>query len=318
MIRTPLEVQRDILAGYEAGEPSTSLARLYRKTPGAILDIVRRQGGTVRTLSDAKRVYPLREDAFALPLSPEASYWFGFLLADGCVTRRRTGQATLQLGLAEKDAAHVEAFARFLGTAQPKFRAEGRGYAGASALVGLHVTSHRLCDALGALGLVPRKSMRERMPEQLHSSRDAWRGMVDGDGWIAAGSFALGLTGSRTVCEQLSASLSGVAGVHASITPNRTIWKAMWTGNASRKVIEHLYEGACVSLARKQERADTAIAVRKRWGDKRPNPGCKATRFGCAVVGCEGTHRRDGFCALHCWKPPAGTQRLFPWGSPAA
>jgi DNA-binding transcriptional regulator WhiA len=76
-------------------------------------------GINMRPMSIAKRRYTCDEHVFG-QLNSEASYWLGFLLADGCLSQRPKQALTLSVALGEKDLQQLEALKTFLKATHPK------------------------------------------------------------------------------------------------------------------------------------------------------------------------------------------------------
>ena len=92
------------------------------------------------------RKYPLRENAFS-ELTPEATYWVGFLMADGCIGTN----GSIRISLKTTDRGHLDKFMAFVGTERPI-------YPSGSTCVQLHLSSRQICSDLIELGVIPRKS----------------------------------------------------------------------------------------------------------------------------------------------------------------
>jgi hypothetical protein len=63
------------------------------------------------------KLYSFNERAFDAPLSRDAAYWLGFLMADGALSRPPVNQ--LRLVLQARDRDHVAAFQAFLQAEHP-------------------------------------------------------------------------------------------------------------------------------------------------------------------------------------------------------
>ena len=105
---TTCDIER-MAAGYRAGQTTSELARIVGTDSGTVSYRLRRAGVVMRTNSQAKRLYTLREDAFAQHGDEATAYWFGFLCADGCNYRSR-GCGEVHLVLHKRDIAHLERF----------------------------------------------------------------------------------------------------------------------------------------------------------------------------------------------------------------
>jgi transposase len=209
----------------------------------------------VKLPSGRPRQYDLNEAAFD-ELTPESLYWLGFFFADGCLY----GNNTLILSLAKKDEDHLRKFKLFLGAGHPIHTVKpGAGTFGGTC-VRLSVKSTRLFGALTSRG-VSAKKVRSPV-EALLTSRDFWRGAVDGDGWLGVSVYNgvlypnLGLSGQRHFVQNFCDFL--ISEGLSSLTPrpsNSGIYRAQTSGNVAGEVVKKLYEDACVSLDRKYERA---------------------------------------------------------------
>ena len=101
--RVPADKAAEIVPRYLAGESGDSLGAEFGIAGRTVRELVRRAGGTVRDGCPVQR--PLRHDAFDV-LTPEAAYWLGMMFTDGTISRR-TGQASIALGLKECDRGHL-------------------------------------------------------------------------------------------------------------------------------------------------------------------------------------------------------------------
>jgi DNA-binding transcriptional regulator WhiA len=124
--------------------------------------------------SGPPRRYSLDESYFDEIDSFEKAYWLGFIVADGSVSDR----GMLSIGLKQDDVEHLFKFARSVKSDVP-IKDAGKGCAR------INVCSRHMADALGRLGVFPRKTFtvepwngsQELMPAY-------WRGLFDGDGCI--------------------------------------------------------------------------------------------------------------------------------------
>lgn len=67
-----------------------------------------------------KRIYSLNENIFDKINTPETAYWFGFILADGCISKTKNGyNKTIQIKLKADDSHHLEKFNKFVDTNKP-------------------------------------------------------------------------------------------------------------------------------------------------------------------------------------------------------
>ncbi|MFC0004261.1 RNA polymerase sigma factor [Micromonospora siamensis] len=202
------------------------------------------------------RVHTLNHGAFD-ELTPTACYWAGFLFADGSVTARQGHLPTVSVGLAECDRDHLVALRTFLGSTSsisapnPKLRS-----------CQFAVRSTQLADRLLQLG-----RYTGSVNEQLTSSRDFWRGVVDGDGSIGAYAKRPGgplspqfrLVGRPRLLEPFVDFLSERVSCNLTVRPHKTIATVGTTGRPARGIIDLLYRDAETALSRKAERAAAIV-----------------------------------------------------------
>ncbi len=207
------------------------------------------------------------EHAFDGPLSREARYWLGMLMADGCVTTNNGLSHCLVFNLKFSDYDHVASFQRFM-------RGTGKIYINTTkqhtAMV--RMTSRHMTDVLALYGIVPRKSLIAVAPDILKNDIDFWRGMVDGDGTV---SFSSGivkgkrytypyikLCGSRSIVTQFRDFVNTIdLSISPSISSADSIYAASMTGTKAVRIIHALYNDAPIALPRKFSVAKTIIVT---------------------------------------------------------
>ena len=191
------------------------------------------------------------DEAFFDSYTPAASYWAGFLAADGTLLLRGTARC-IKLGLAAVDRAHVEAFLRCAGSDHPAVERSDGGYLGVAA----NISSRRWWDALGArFGVGPRKSLTLGPPPAEMPDDAAWhyaRGYFDGDGTVRPDGTQLGVVGTQA----LLAWLRDLWGSHHALSPHASIWRLCVSGPVLRALVPRLYAGSTpdTRLARKYVR----------------------------------------------------------------
>ena len=209
-----------------------------------------------------RRLVPSNEGAFS-ELTEESAYWAGFLMADGCVGIPRVGSPSVSINLMLADRPHLVAFRTFLGatngiTTVPPKSDSGHAY--------IHIRSERVVSDLVAIGVTPRKSMREVASPVLASSRHFWRGLVDGDGCLLWWTNRrldpnrhypmLSVVGSESIMAQLLSFVRAIpCETGASIRQDKRtpgLWTLELNSTPATIVARELYCGATVALARKR------------------------------------------------------------------
>ena len=197
------------------------------------------------------RKYSVDTSVFS-SLDSKAEYWLGFLYADGSVTKTNV----LTVMLKSSDADHLLKLKEFLRTDTPIKNSirlvKGKEYGAA----GLTVRSKDLCASLATYGIVPRKTYVGCIPDSVCSSRNFWRGMVDGDGYVGVdtkGRFRLELTfhNKDTGTKFLEFLKENAVDTKASILPNKNSYRVVLLSTPARVAYKLLYENIDVALTRK-------------------------------------------------------------------
>jgi hypothetical protein len=255
------EVAAQIVRRYcELKDGPKKLGEDYGVCKRTIHNLVRRAGFEVR--SEKGVHFPSRSDAFDV-LTPEAAYWAGMLMADGCISESKKTQWNCQpqliLVLNREDEHHITRFQQFIGATQHKVSqiiipARAVGYR-TSLASRLAVVSGPICRRLTALGITARKTFTAVASAELAIDRDFWRGVSDGDGCVHA-TCAHDVLGSEALCRQYVAYIERTApGAVYDLHPRAGCWSVSVNSNAARRMLAHLYQDGDVSLGRKHERA---------------------------------------------------------------
>jgi hypothetical protein len=224
----------------------------------------------VRRPEDAHRKYELNRTFFDGITTEKQAYWLGFITADGGITQTsRTN--TLRVGLHPRDEDHLVKMNADLGSDRPLLHYPAKPSVTA-AFDSLH-----LVDALGRLGVGPRKSVTVKPwggPD--HLMPHYWRGMFDGDGSIfptsAGQGWCLFICGSEFCVKAFASWAAEICG--STATPRHLkggCWGWRVGGGPKPQLLARvLYGEAATSLARKQERANRLIATASQTSGRRP------------------------------------------------
>ena len=214
---------------------------------------------------------PIDHAAFGT-LTPEARYWTGFLMADGCLTlakrTRKSGKTVfykmIALCLNIKDRAHVKRFRKFL---KSKHKITVFSYRSAfcwTTQARFAFISPSIWKRLCALGVKPRKSQGCSISRLLAFDRDFWRGVIDGDGTVMfTKSYnkrrpIINLNGCPRLLRQFQRFVKQVLGKVYKINFDprvKNFGTIAVTGKSAALFARILYENASVALTRKLKRA---------------------------------------------------------------
>lgn len=264
------EKTQQIIDDYLAGETMTAIGEKHEATTAAISALLKRSGIN-HVVGNT-----FNHEAFDV-LTPDALYWIGFMITDGCVIENRHGvPGLLRVTLASEDRNHLAKLYTFVGSSSTpydytSFQASGLVIGKRSASV-FRVSSTHMAESLAKHGIVPRKTYTVSAGEAVRNSADFWRGAIDGDGWI---NWYSGQSPCIGLCSASSVFMSQFADFVASVVPGFRIhigaqksrgsttdlFKTQLTGWKALRIITVLYGHGGVSLDRKQAVADKIMTT---------------------------------------------------------
>jgi len=110
-------------------------------------------------------------------ITPESSYWLGFLFGDGSID----SADKLQLCLSSVDHSHTQKLSQFL------FGVDYTNYYPQHTKSHMQITSHCLAQQLKKYNIIPDKTYKSNMILPNRHKKDFLRGFFDADGWISIG-----------------------------------------------------------------------------------------------------------------------------------
>lgn len=189
-----------------SGLSSGQLAKKYKTYKSKILNIVRSEGGVVRSNSECQRKFLIQEDFFEKIDSLEKAYFLGLLYADGDVYKKEKNSYLVRLRLAAPDKELVEYFSKAVCMGENNTRAI-ENKQGILPMVGLTLHSKKMVEDLSVLGCVQRKSSCvEFKPEIFGTEELIWAfilGFFDGDGGVDQSGRRIHFTSNKKFCEQM-------------------------------------------------------------------------------------------------------------------
>lgn len=175
------DITKEILDKYyiEQKLSAITISKILKCSPTTINKKLRLLGFNVRSYSESNRIYSLKEDFFET-WNNDVAYIIGFILADGCVNKRR-GNYTTSLSIHKKDIEVLKFILEKIESNQTiKVYKNYRS---------IHLHSLKIGQKLISLGITPRKSGKEIIPYGLPDCYfpDFLRGVFDGDGCVSLG-----------------------------------------------------------------------------------------------------------------------------------
>lgn len=126
--------------------------------------------------------YYYNEDYFSNIMTDEQAYWVGFIMADGCISKRKNGQDTLSFTLSSIDENHIKKFRNSLESNKPisYYNRKSKKYSSFS------ISSNKMSSDLQKIGVSYRKTYSVKFPNIPEKFFIAYlRGYFDGDGSIS-------------------------------------------------------------------------------------------------------------------------------------
>ncbi len=252
---------------YSSGLTTYEVASRIGCSPCHATDLIISAGIAIRNRSDCQRRFPIDHSSFD-SLTPSASYWLGFLFADGSVNYNRR---QIHLRLSVTDQSHVVAFRDFLksGASISRYAPRQCRHIKSGEMFAVTITSQQLADRMATYG--HRSHNQSDPPAALVQSADFWRGMVDGDGTVGSPRRSancparrpiLRLVGGQTIMSRFAEFLSPLIAPHVpSIRPQGKIFRIVLTGITAAKALTAIYPPNCFGLPRKVAAAREALAI---------------------------------------------------------
>ena len=212
-------------------------------------------------------------NVFDDPLSPEAKYWIGFLLADGCISKTPNGWAP-RVALKSVCEDQIIHFQLFLNTSyqissgkqKENHYINGRRVKNQRIYYSICVYSHALVSRLQELGISYRKSAKERAVRAVSLNRDFWRGYFDGDGTISFHQRTptsrhpqILLYGSELLCQQFVEFLRRNGVVAKKSVQSKKLWRVKLACQKAISVLNLLYKDFCVAHPDRVKRYKEAL-----------------------------------------------------------
>ena len=264
---TPYQVQQAVNE-YKSGISTIKLAYKFDVDNETISRILKTEGVEIRE-GNAK-IYKhsnFNHEAFSDFTDERAAYFYGLILADGCLSKNKSGDYNcVSIGLKSTDSYILQNLLDYIGS-DNKVRSYERYDNRTCKTYNVSSVSFndvKVTSRLVEQGLSARKSANEVLPKDtLVNSRHFWRGLVDGDGClrIKGNHFLLNLVGSYAVTKGLVDYAKSNFVLKTERTPydRKNLFSITFTGSDARKLAKLLYCESNIHLTRKYDKASTCF-----------------------------------------------------------
>jgi hypothetical protein len=207
------------------------------------------------------RKYPgLQRDFFHVIDTPQKAYILGFVIADGAIG---SDGRSWCIGILERDRPLLVAIQSALGGGHIRAKRTW-SYGHYRMLAILEIASKPMVHDLAALGVTRNKTHRAVYPPiALQLERHLIRGLYDGDGWIGERQFML--LGTEALLQGVQSAVLRHTGCLLTAAEHRG-WPRLTGSRRDRPALAWMYEGATLSLTRKQ------AAWQAYWAARPPLP----------------------------------------------
>lgn len=257
---------------YKSGNKISKLLNCNEKTIYAWLE---KHGiDTSETGSQGARKHFYNENYFKKIDTERKAYFLGFILADGCVyLGANKNSYRFQMNLQIQDKYILEELQKDIGS-DYKIQDKQFGYKknGNPKFISLlKINSSKLCEDLINLGVIPRKSMKQKMEEKLIPNnliKHFIRGYFDGNGScsIRKNLISLDFFGSKIICLQIDKYLK-LNNINKNVLygNKKNELYGLRINNTDNKILlyYYLYEDATIYLKRKKEKFDKFLQYKK-------------------------------------------------------
>lgn len=162
---------------YNKGYTPDEIGKKFDITDNTVRYSVKRQGGTLRSLSQSLRKYTFDHNFFEIIDTEAKAYFLGFYLADGNVWQNK-----VQLSIHPQDSYIINSFIKYI-NGNNKVHFYTKQNLNVAKLV---LNSSKMVNDLISHGIIYRKTYKlikvPLVPDSLE--KHFWRGVLDGDGWV--------------------------------------------------------------------------------------------------------------------------------------
>lgn len=244
--KIPQELEKEIYNLYISGTGPAQLANKYGCSKGNIYKICKRNGPMKYLRPDKSSKMKCNENYFETIDTPDKSYFLGFLIADGHISKDKD----IKIRLNVNDIEILEKFNKYLESEYKiqKSSEFDKRTNKTYELCSLLIYKHKLCEDLAKLGVTNNKSTHILLPQiPEHLIKFMIRGICDGDGGFCINdkntcSFKL-TSSTKLILEQIQDILMKECGINKTVIVFDTgCYRFTYGGNDDvRKIYNYLY-----------------------------------------------------------------------------
>ena len=187
-------------------------------------------------------------------------YYYGLLLADGCLTKNKSGKYnSVSIYLKSQDRYMIENLHNYLGM-DTKIH-DRKHYDKRTSKIyessGFSFNDTNITNRLVSYGFAPRKSLAEVPPPcNISNNRNFWRGVIDGDGCVRVSDrnyLSINLVGSYDIVKAFYnfIEMNITIKTHRKIKEINKLHSVTFTGEDARNIARLLYQNSNIHLHRK-------------------------------------------------------------------
>jgi hypothetical protein len=277
------KVGSKIIKLYESGMDSNEIGRKFNIAGINVRKYLRQHGVKRRIRQEYCKKYPINIDQFRDPSSEVASYWTGFLMADGYLKiDSRTQTHLVKIKLQGRDIGHLYNFARDLQTTkQPKLY-DDESFGKPKKVAQILIMNKELYDLFISYGVKDFKRLGEVNLPPTMNLRHWLRGLIDGDGIVCLSSDKKKRLVIGFVCPQRKAvewvrdhinkviEFPRVNKINEVQPSKMVIYTTYWSGFYAIKLAKYLYCDSTRYLNRKLQRVLPFI-IKNQTSQQTPN-----------------------------------------------
>lgn len=186
--------------------------------------------------------------------TPQKAYFLGFIMADGNMYLKGNGKYQFSIKIKETDKDILYKLAEHIDFPKDKITIrEERRNDSLTRCAEIKIYNQEFCKHLIALGVIPRKTGKESMPNMNKElQKDFIRGYMDGDGWISKDRYQIGVcTASNDLIESITKYIKQEIDIDLTIHKD-----SVYTVRSNKRknvyqILKHFYYEDCISLDRK-------------------------------------------------------------------